>query len=134
VILALAIKQLMAAKLFEPVESELREALAKVQQKLVGRHKMLSHWCAKVERADALVYAFDRPTWDAAYANLPSDVPLAMLAIVDDEQSARWRVLDQIWDKKYMAEEAAAREVAKLREAACDAKPPAKRTRKPRRA
>ena len=54
VILAITIKQLMAEKTFEPAEAELREALAKVKQRLLAHEHYVNQWLNKVDRADRL--------------------------------------------------------------------------------
>jgi hypothetical protein len=141
-ILAIAIKQLMAAKVYEPAEAELREALDKVEQRLALRRWYVGQWIDKLCRADEIVFTFDRPAWDAAYANASSDVPLQMQGQLfyeepgeDDPPSPRWLALNALWEAKLEAEQAAELVEAsdsEARIAACKAAP-AKRTRKPKR-
>jgi hypothetical protein len=73
-VLAVAIKQLMASKVYEPAESELREALAKVKQRIGVQGWYVDQWISKLDRADAIVFACDRPAWEQAYAQANSDV------------------------------------------------------------
>jgi hypothetical protein len=141
-ILAIAIKQLMAAKVYEPAEAELREALDKVEQRLALRRWYVGQWIDKLCRADEIVFTFDRPAWDAAYANASSDVPLQMQGQLfyeepgeDDPPSPHWLALNALWEAKLEAEQAAELVEAsdsEARIAACKAAP-AKRTRKPKR-
>ena len=64
----------MAAKVYEPAVVELREALDKVQQKLAFQKGYLGQWLETLARADTIVFEFDRAAWDAAFANVSSDV------------------------------------------------------------
>jgi hypothetical protein len=119
-VLALAIKQLMAQKTFEPSEAELREALSAVEEKLRAQRRWVFMWLQEFDRADALLFAQDRPAWDAAYGSFGSDVAGAMAAWLDDHEprkdakgnpvaeSPRWKALNEIWDRKFDAEEKAA--------------------------
>jgi hypothetical protein len=140
VILAITIKQLMAEKTFEPSEAELREALGKVKQRLLAHQHYVDQWLNKVDRADEIVFAFDRVAWDAAYARIDSKVPLLMREHAEfggegpcedlDENgnpeypaSPRWQALDDLVKAKTAIPK------SNPRQAACEAKP-AKRTRK----
>jgi hypothetical protein len=139
-ILALAIRQLMAAKVHEPAESELREALATVKQTIANQHHWVTQWLDVLERADRIVFRFDRPAWDAAYQAVDSRVAQAMLPTMEEPTldddgnrvagSPRWQALQSLWQRKLEAEEAAKLAAAPepQRLAACSAKPP-KRTR-----
>jgi hypothetical protein len=156
VILAIAIKQLMAAQTFEPAEAELREALAKVHERMYVTEGYVEQWLAKIDRADELAFTFDRPAWDAAYASVDCKVVAAMQARRElfgeweggeDEDgnvvppSPRWQALIDLIAAKRAAEQAppdsggaefsSHLKTPAMREAACRAKP-AKRTRKPR--
>jgi hypothetical protein len=76
----------------------------------------------------AIVFTFDRPAWDAAYANASSDVPLQMqgqLFDEDDSPSPRWLALNVLWEAKVEveAEEAAEASDGQARIAACKAAP-----------
>jgi hypothetical protein len=71
-ILAIAIKQLMAAKTFEPSEAELREALAGVKQRLSMLKGWVWKWQEKFDEIDAWVFKENRAAWDAAYARVNS--------------------------------------------------------------
>jgi hypothetical protein len=98
-----------------------------------------------VDKVDAIVFAFDRPAWNASYARVSSQVPLAMQGRLEDQEfgedehgnpiapSPRWLALNDLWEAKLEAEEAAelveASESHQARIAACGMTP-AKRTRK----
>ena len=138
VILALAINQLRAEKTFEPAKSELREALAKVEQRLSVHRGYLSQWLEKLERADAIVFAFDRPAWDAAYANVGWNVTAAMEEIAHfssvDESDDRRQALAELAEAKLEAEQAALPAAEPTNDAVVTcAQAPAKKTHKPKR-
>jgi hypothetical protein len=131
----------MAEKTFEPSEAELREALAKVKQRLLAHEHYVDQWLNKVDRADGIVFAFDRPAWDAAYARIDSKVPLLMREHAEfggegpcedlDENgnpgyspSPRWQALDDLVKAKHAIESEPPR-----RAAACEANPKRKRKR-----
>jgi hypothetical protein len=131
--LAIAIKQLIATSVFSPSPSELREAMKLAQGKVDVLASYAGQWLQLLERADAIVFEFDRPTWDAAYANVDSKVPLALhgqLIETDDGPefplSPRWRALNELWEAKHAAEEM----VTNARLAACKTKR-VKRTKQP---
>jgi hypothetical protein len=128
-ILAIAIKQLMAEKTFEPAEAELREALDKLKQQLSVRKGWLWRWQEKLDEIDARVFKDDRPAWDAVYANVSSSVLAEMAERAtmagegpsedrdengkpEEPGSPRWSALKALYDAKSDAEEAA--EQAKL--------------------
>jgi hypothetical protein len=76
-------------------------------------------WIDKLCRADEIVFTFDRPAWDAAYANASSDVPLPMQGQLfyeepgeDDPPSPRWLALNALWQAKLAEIEKAAVEAA----------------------
>jgi hypothetical protein len=151
VVLALAIKRLIAKSKFVPSPSELRETMSLVIEKLAGAGLggAAQRYIEAVEEADKIVFALDRAAWTAMYASagINSQVPLAMQGRLEDEEpgedehgnpiapSPRWRALNDLWEAKLEAEEAA--ELVEASEsqpriAACDV-PPAKRTRKAKR-
>ena len=85
-----------------PVIERAIEALEKVQQRLAIKKWYVGEWIDKLERADEIVFTFDRPAWDAAYANASSDVPLQMQGRLfyeepgeDDPPSPRWLALNE---------------------------------------
>jgi hypothetical protein len=147
VILAIAIKQLMAAKTFEPAETELREALATVNQRMKMLSFWVGEWLKRLDDADERVFRENEPAWRETYANVTSKVPLWMAEQCElagegpcedtDENgnpefspSPRWQALNALWETKHEAEQAAERAAeSKARIAACEMKP-AKRTRK----
>jgi hypothetical protein len=136
VILAIAIKQLMAAKTFEPAESELREALGKVRERLFMLGGWAGKWLEKLDQCDATLFERDRAAWDAAYANVSVEVVRQMQERGDEgpcedddgnptPPSPRWQALDDLCKAQLAAE-------SKQRSAACKTTLPAKRMRKPR--
>jgi hypothetical protein len=135
-VLALAIKQLMAKALYEPEECELREALATVKQRLSTLGRWASEWRQRLKCVDQTVFRFDRPAWDAAYAAVDSNVVLAMGAWEDDDDEPRNEALEALWERKQAAEALAEQtnkparaETNQATIAAC-AKPAAKKTKK----
>jgi hypothetical protein len=148
VVLALAIKKLLATQKFSPSPSELREAIIDVQTRIGVRASWIENWLVWVDRADEIAFTFDRAAWDAAYAGAGSEIVLAVrerLGLVegpdqdyDDDgkplpPSPHWLALDDLYKAKLAAEEAAEAEAeSKQRIAACEMKP-TKRTRKPKR-
>jgi hypothetical protein len=126
----------MAANIYEPAESELREALGKVQQRLGILHHWTDQWLNRLDDADETVFRLDREAWAAVYADVPSAVPRAMrdrLELLDEQggldddgntipPSPRWQALADLIEAK---------QLEPMRQAACKAKP-AKRTRKPK--
>jgi hypothetical protein len=149
VVLALAIKRLIAKSKCVPSPSELRETMELVLERLGSLGGAAQRYIEAVQEADKIVFALDRAAWTAMYASagINSQVPLAMQGRLEDEEpgedehgnpiaSPRWRALNDVWEAKLEAEEAA--ELVEASEsqpriAACDV-PPAKRTRKPKRA
>ena len=130
-VLALAIKALMAKRLHEPEECELREELATVRQRLDKRCARVGEWQQTLAYADETVFAFDRAAWDAAYATADSAVVLAMLTAIDDDgnpATPRYAALKALYEQKA----AAALEQTTNRPAlaAACARPAAKRTKK----
>jgi hypothetical protein len=123
-ILAIAIKQLMAAKTFEPAEAELREALQGVRQRLTVQKEWVWRWLVKLDQIDRWVFEDDRAAWDAVYARASSSVALQMheraelggegpSEDLDDDgkpeypAGPRWLALNALWEAKHEAEEAA---------------------------
>jgi hypothetical protein len=141
-VLALAIKRLIATSVFSPSPSELRDAMKLAKEKLSALGGYAGQFLALVNKADEIIFTFDRPTWDAAYADVRSEIPLQMQGLLFEEEpctdddgnaippSPRWQALNELWETKHEAEEAAGL-IEGPRIAACNAAP-AKRTRKPR--
>jgi hypothetical protein len=147
VVLALAVKRLIATSKFMPAPSELRDTMNLVVEKLSSLGGRTQMFIETVEKADAIVFTFDRPAWNASYARASTQVPRAMQGRLEDQEpgedehgnpiapSPRWLALNALWEAKLVAEEAAEHVEAsesQARIAACNAAP-AKRTRKPKR-
>jgi hypothetical protein len=110
VVLALAIKKLIATSVFAPTPSELREAMETATQKLQAAKRQLDNFLAWMIQADKIVFAFDRAAWEATYARLDSRVPSAMAArsyYYGNGDAERCAALEKIWEPKHEAEEAA---------------------------
>jgi hypothetical protein len=132
VVLALTIKKLIATHVFSPSPSELRDAMKLVCDKIGTLAAYAEQWLVLLDKADRVVFLFDREAWNAAYANMNSRVPSAMVKLAehDDcghagEMPPRYKALDKLLDAKLGAEQ----ETETKRIAACQATP-AKRTRK----
>lgn len=134
-ILALAIKRLLATQVFTPSPSELIEAMKHVEDRLGCLEHYANQWLESLYRADDIVFTFDRPAWEAAYANVSSKIVRMMQERLCGEEpgedddgnpiapSQRWQALDDLIKAKE----------APQRVAACK-KSPAKRTHKAKRA
>jgi hypothetical protein len=129
-ILALAIKRLLATQTFCPSPCEVREAMVYVKDIIEKRMGFWLHpWLRLVERAEQIVFAFDRPGWKAGCGQMDSSVLRAMLDNCFGEEggedddgnpyppSPRWQALNDLLKAK------------KSKAAACEAKRE-KRTRK----
>jgi hypothetical protein len=120
VVLALAIKRLLATQVFTPSPSELRETMEFVRRRL----EVIAWWTweclCHIELADEIVFEADRAAWDAVYAKLPRSIVAAMLASEgicnspdgeDDDGnpipgSPRWEALNDHHNRLLAAEEA----------------------------
>jgi hypothetical protein len=91
VVLALAVKRLIATSKFMPAPSELRDTMELVVEKLSSLGACTQMFIEAVEKADAIVFAFDRPAWNASYARVSSQVPLAMQGRLQDEEPGEGR-------------------------------------------
>jgi hypothetical protein len=129
VVLALAIKQMLAKQVFQPAPAEVLEAMERARERI----GYLMGWTLQALqlacRADAIVFEFDRPAWDATYTGIGSEVAQAILDQLDGEApgedddgpvpgSPRWLALDALRQAK-AAE-------AKPRLAACRATGPSR--------
>jgi len=147
-VLALAIKRLIATSVFSPSPSELRDAMNLAKERLSALGSYAGQFLALINKADEIIFTFDRPAWDAAYADVRSGIPLEMQGMLfgeepdaDDDGNAiapspRWQALNDLWEAKHAAEEAEQEAQTNAAEssnriAACKTKP-TKRTRKPR--
>jgi hypothetical protein len=135
VVLALAIKHMLATQVFQPSPAEVRQAMTFVRQRI----GVLQHWTstalAHLDRADETLFRFDYAAWTAAYANADSSAVMSMLNMLDAEQayidddgieqppSPRWQALHDLPQTKLAAEQRST--------IACEAKP-ARRTSKPK--
>src|SRR4029453_17324491 len=75
-VLAIAIKRLIATSVSPPSPAELREAMKQASERIRSREAYAHEWLALVDQADALVFAFDRAGWDAAYGKLDGKTAL----------------------------------------------------------
>src|SRR5262249_48794094 len=110
VVLALAIKKLIATQVFTPSPSELRAAMGEARQRLDAAKRRLDNFLAWMKQADKIVFAFDRAAWEAAHARVDSRVPSAMVAHsnygIEKDDAERCEALEKLWDAKYEAEQA----------------------------
>jgi hypothetical protein len=143
IVLALAIKKLIATQKWSPTPSELREAMKEVQGHIQTRADWLCTFVDWMGKAEKIVFEFDRPAWEAACARHDSGVVLSLRDLRNDgpsedtdengnpefPPSPRWQALDDLAKAKLAAEEAAE---STPRIAACKTTV-GKRTRKPKR-
>jgi hypothetical protein len=126
---AVAIKSLIATSVFAPSPSELRSAMTKAETSLRSLAEYADKFVGLLQQADAIMFALDRASWQAAHASVAAAVAIAMRERtcfadeIDSEPDARWEALGQLAQVK--AEEP-------TRAAACAARP-AKRSSKPER-
>jgi hypothetical protein len=127
-VLALAIKRLLATQKFAPAPSEVRAAMADIGASLRMRTAFwLEPWLQAVAERDRLLFEQDRATWQQIYARVDSSVPAAMRDTgcigespddYDDDpalpppSTARWLALDALVEAKRAAEAAAAAPLA----------------------
>lgn len=104
-VLSIAIKQLIATSVFTPSPAELREALKQASERIRLREAYARQWLELVDRADALVFAFDRAGWDAAYSKLDSKAALYMTEGAELEDSPRLAALEHLCDDTDATEE-----------------------------
>jgi hypothetical protein len=101
VVLALAVKTLVATSVFTPSPSELREAMQKVKRRIDAHASWLGDFLSWMEKADRLLFEFYRPPWEVAYARVHSSEARAMLNPMegpgeDVPASPRWQALEAI--------------------------------------
>jgi hypothetical protein len=127
IVLALTIKRMLAREKWAPAPSELREEMILVRSRIGASAGRIEQWLSWIEKADVMVFTFDRAAWDGVYASLDTGTVVAMrdsCAISEDEDSPRLQALDDLAKAKLAAE------AEPTRQAACAAKPGGKRTRK----
>jgi hypothetical protein len=137
----LAIKQLQATQTFEPSEPELRAALDKALAKARGLERDANEWLKLLRRSDAFMFDNDRDAWRAAHAAVDANATGALM--VDADASPYQQALNEVWEPKFYRENPEQLELERESEgraalaadapkqAAC-AKPPEKRTHKPK--
>src|SRR4030095_4716992 len=97
-VLAIAIKQLIATSVFTPSPAELREAMKHASERISSRKAWTSQWLELINQADAIVFAFDRAGWDAAYAKVDGKTALYMSGTAELEDSPRLAALEALSD------------------------------------
>jgi hypothetical protein len=125
VILALAIKRLIAVQKFSPDPRELREAIKLAGEKVASLADYVNGWLALVDEADAIVFKFAHERWSACYgekANIPIVGVMAARTALD---IPRGEALNAIYNMRDDAEQAKSKPAI----AAC-APPKTKRTRR----
>jgi hypothetical protein len=105
-VLALAIKHLRASKIFEPEESELREAMSKAIAEIrrLGRH--VDDWVDQMRATDALTYETDLAGWRAAHKATDLDTVCVLLRRIERDGSSTpySKALSALFDEKEAAE------------------------------
>ena len=80
VVLALAIKKLLARSVFAPSPSELREAMIEAHRRIGVLQQYAQRWLDLLDHADQITFQFDRAAWDATYAAASStDIARVMM-------------------------------------------------------
>jgi hypothetical protein len=105
VVLALAIKRLVATSVFTPSPAELRSAMKRARDSLGMLARYAESFAELIGHADEMVFAVDRPAWDSAYTSVSANVITAMRDSIDDDD-ARVAALDQLAKAKLSAIEA----------------------------
>jgi hypothetical protein len=118
VILALAIKDLLAKEEWSPEQPKLRAAMKRAREELLSLQFAVGPYFDALDRADEIIFTFDRAAWDRIYADVDGCIPL-MMAI--RATPPRTDALDDLWRRKETA--------STLRIAACETKP-VKRTKR----
>jgi hypothetical protein len=83
VVVAIAIQELINTAVFTPTPAEFRAAMVDAKRKLRGLATYAESWLELLQVSDRVVFDFDRPAWEAAYAGVGADVIGAMQ--VDEE-------------------------------------------------
>jgi hypothetical protein len=97
-VVALAVNQLRAEKIFDPKEAEFRAALHSVHGRLKSMANALDNWLTDARQRDRMVYTLDHEAWRNGYSDVRSTVPLVMgIRCIDVSQQ---EALDQIWRDK----------------------------------
>jgi hypothetical protein len=116
VVLALAIKKLIATSVFTPPPSELRDAMIEANRRISRLEFWAGEWLDLFDRADLVVWEFDREAWHAAFVNLDISIPLAIQDRIqhdegagedDEPPSPRFAALEKLCNEKHSADEAA---------------------------
>jgi hypothetical protein len=129
VVVALAIKRLLAKSVFAPTPSELRDAIKLAAERINTKAAYAGQFVELADQADAMLFLFDPPAWQMAHAAASQEASLAMRAMAelsnydlddnDEAGSPRWQALNAL----------ALPSPEPSREAACKTTTPAKRTR-----
>jgi hypothetical protein len=132
IVVALAIKRLLAKSVFAPTPSELRDAIKLAAERINTKAAYVGQFVALADQADAMLFAFDRPAWQMAHAAASQEASLAMRA---EAELSNYDVEDNAKDgslrSQALAKVCEAKQPVPVREAACKTTP-AKRTRKPK--
>ncbi len=97
VVLALAVKKLIATKVFAPAPSELRKALLEVRNRIVRLRCDVSPVLEMARAAERLVFQQDREGWRLPYVS--GDVPsIVAVELVDygDGQESWWSAVEAL--------------------------------------
>src|SRR5262245_66528638 len=93
-----------------------------VQNRLLLLTSYARDWLTKIADADRMVFESDRAAWDAMYASVNSEVPLAMTFLLRDQQgdeskppSPRFEAIEDLWARKNATDETAEESAALTR-------------------
>ena len=133
VILALAVKRLIATETFEPMPNELRNAIRLVAEKLHDRLRHAQAWLDDLAQAERIIFEFDRKAWANSHrSTFEIEQARAISLRFEDgderREKARMAALDKIEKRLLLGR----LQAAPARIAACEAKQ-AKLTHKPKR-
>ena len=134
VVIALAIKRLIATSTFAPAPTELREAIRLATDKLGERVGRAQTWLHDLTKAERIVFAFDREAWAGALVTRDCLKGGRAISLIEEpidnkderRETERMAALDAI-EKQLLLGQAAPARIA-----ACEAKQ-AKLTHKPKR-
>jgi hypothetical protein len=132
IVVALAIKRLLAKQVFTPTPSEVRDAIKLAAERVDTKTAYVGQFIALADQADAMLFLFDHPAWQMAHASASREASLAMRA---EAELSNYDVEDNAKDEsprsQALAEIISAKQQLPVRQAACKTLPAKRTTRKP---
>jgi hypothetical protein len=124
----LAIKHLQATQTFEPSEPELRAAIDKASQRARSLERDANEWLRLLRESDAVMFKIDPDGWRAAHAAANNEA----ISIMDGTHDADpyTEALNALWEETF--DDYGERRADAPKQIAACAKPPAKKTHKPK--